>query len=521
MPSTRGQHRLLSIPSLVLLLSLLAPAGCTTFGGGGEDGSLAREIREIISAPPLDQVHWGILIQDADTRRVLFSRNAERKFIPASNMKVLTTATALSLWGPDHRFRTEAWGVGRLNPESGELDGDLVIRPSGDPTFSQRFHPDDTAPLDSLAARLAAAGLRDIRGRVLVDASAWDSTTVPGTWNASNLPYYYAAGGGVLAIAEGAFGVEVRGGGAEGDDASWRWWPEPPRGFTSTYFRTAHPDSTLRWSLDYLPESRRLRIRGRVPAGNMDTLWVAQRDPVGVATSALLTALEAHGIRSEDGLRVSWTGGEALAHGHCVTGNPSGAATLSDTPLLPDCPGATLLATLESPPLVEIVRGVLKPSQNWMAEQLVRAMGAAFGERGSRREGLEVEEDFLRDTMAVDSLDLSLNDGSGLSSYNLVTPRAMVRILEFMRGSPHGEIYREALAEPQDSVGTLRSRLEGLEGQLFAKTGTISNVNSLSGYLVTDGGREVIFSVLTNGSGLPSRRVRAAIDQVVRAAARR
>ena len=178
------------------------------------------------------------------------------------------------------------------------------------------------------------------------------------------------------------------------------------------------------------------------------------------------------------------------------------------------------LTTLTSPPMGEIVEAILEPSQNWMTEQLVHVLGLELGEEGSWQEGFDVEEDFLFREVGVDTLDIHYQDGSGLAAYNLVTPRAMVRILEYMGNSPHGELYRLALAEPGEEGSTLRNRLPGLEGRVFGKTGTISHVNSLSGYLTTDSGRQLIFSILTNGSGLSSRLVRASIDQVVQAVAR-
>ena len=116
--------------------------------------------------------------------------------------------------------------------------------------------------------------------------------------------------------------------------------------------------------------------------------------------------------------------------------------------------------------------------------------------------------------------DISARDGSGLSFYNLITPRAIVRILTEMRQMPWGEQYRDAMAEPGEDGSTLQNRLAGLEGRVFAKTGTISNVNSLSGYLLRDDGQEIVFAILSNGSGMPASRVRRSIDEIVRALSR-
>ena len=134
--------------------------------------------------------------------------------------------------------------------------------------------------------------------------------------------------------------------------------------------------------------------------------------------------------------------------------------------------------------------------------------------------GTEQEVDFLVDDLAVTPSDLAVRDGSGRSAYNLVTPRALVAVLAAMRSGPLGDTYRLAMAEPGEEDSTLEDRLLDLEGRLFAKTGSISNVNSLSGYLVRRDGREIVFSILTNGSGLPASRVRRAIDEIVRALAR-
>jgi D-alanyl-D-alanine carboxypeptidase/D-alanyl-D-alanine-endopeptidase (penicillin-binding protein 4) len=165
---------------------------------------------------------------------------------------------------------------------------------------------------------------------------------------------------------------------------------------------------------------------------------------------------------------------------------------------------------------MEIVEGILEPSQNWMAEQLVRSLGATDSTRAGWSDGLAAVREYLVSRVGVDSLDVSLRDGSGLSAYNLVTPRAVVAILLHAARQPWGPAYRTGMAEPGEEGSTLASRLDGLEGRLFAKTGTISNVNSLSGYLVTDQGREVVFSILTNGSGLPASLVRDSMDRLVR-----
>jgi D-alanyl-D-alanine carboxypeptidase/D-alanyl-D-alanine-endopeptidase (penicillin-binding protein 4) len=179
-----------------------------------------------------------------------------------------------------------------------------------------------------------------------------------------------------------------------------------------------------------------------------------------------------------------------------------------------------VFATIESPPLGELIAGVLGPSQNWIAEQIVRTLGAERGEVGSLAEGLGVVRAFLADEVGVDTLDVRARDGSGLSAYNLVTPRALVRVLQYMDVRSDAEAWRRAMAEPNERDSTLEDRLAGLEGRVFAKTGSISNVNSLSGYLVRNNGQRVTFSILSNATGVAPTEVRTAIDDLVRLLAR-
>jgi D-alanyl-D-alanine carboxypeptidase/D-alanyl-D-alanine-endopeptidase (penicillin-binding protein 4) len=180
---------------------------------------------------------------------------------------------------------------------------------------------------------------------------------------------------------------------------------------------------------------------------------------------------------------------------------------------------AALIGEMMSPPMSQIVAHMLATSQNWIAEQLAKTMGAEIAGDGSWRGGLDAARTFLSDVAGIDTAAFLLRDASGLSAQNLLTPAATVDLLRFARLQPWGAMFRNGLAQPS-LPGTLSSRLAPLAGRVFAKTGTITNVNSLSGYLVTDGGRELIFSIFSNASGLPAATVRNAIDQIVLMVAR-
>jgi D-alanyl-D-alanine carboxypeptidase/D-alanyl-D-alanine-endopeptidase (penicillin-binding protein 4) len=389
----------------------------------------------------------------------------------------------------------------------GRVEGDLVLIGAGDPSLSDRYWESGTAALAALADSVAATGVRRVAGSLLVDVSAWDSTTVLPTREVADLAVEAGATGGAFAIDEGEIRVIARAASEIGAAAALEWSPRGREGYVRARVDTAPPDSAARVLAHYLPETRQLVLDGAVGLGVTDTFTVAQRDPVRLATTELARLLEHAGVKLARGWDVRWSVGEPVGTA-CVAG------------FVTDCVGARRIALLESPPLADVVAGMLGSSQNWIAEQLTLALGAEVGAAGSWSEGLRVVEEFLWREVGVDSLDVAPRDGSGLSAYNLVTPRALAQVLRYMAARPDAAVFRSAMAEPGEEASTLEERLAGLEGRVFAKTGTISNVNALSGYLVRESGQEVIFSILSNGAGLGAAPVRATIDEIVRILAR-
>ena len=490
----------------LLLLAFLQGCAGGPFRRGEAPPTLSHAVDAVVEAPPVDQVHWGILAVDVASGEVLYERSSQLKFVPASNAKILVTAAALLEMGPEFRYSTELWAAGALD-DAGVLEGDLVVPGDGDPTLSRRYWEGDEAPLRALVDSAVNRGLREVRGRLVVDLSAWDSVPTPGSWMVGNLPWGFSAVGAPFAIAEGTTRVVVRGTVA-GSAAAVHWLPTGTPGFVGGEVLTvAADDSLAEVNSTWDRSAGRHVLWGTVREGQTDTLPVSTRVPAREAGVRLLQLLDSADIPVRDGLEILQDPGEGLP-GACASGAVRG------------CDGATRLAALSSPPLREIARGILEPSQNWMTEQVVRTLAVNRGEQGSWSRGVAAVSEILQAEAGVDSLDIALRDGSGLSAYNLVTPRALVAILLRMDRSPLATLYRDALAAPGEDESTLERRLLDLEGRVQAKTGTISNVNSLSGYLRTDAGRDVAFAILTNGSGLPSGVVRDRIDDVVRTLAR-
>ena len=513
-------------PSAAAGMAALLLSGCATFGAAPPAGADLRQLVDsITTTPPLDRTHWGVEVWDAARARPVVRLNAEDHFVPASNQKLLVTAAALDELGPEWRYRTPLLASGAPGDTAVR---ELVVVGRGDPTLSARFHPTDRAPVVSLADSVALAGIRHVE-LLVVDATWFDAERVHGSWEVGDLDYYYAAPVAAFGVAEGAIPVLRVPGARPGDPAEVR--ALEPYGVAAVRARvlTGEAGSERVWEMRRTPGTDTLLFLGSVPADEgVDTLWVTPTDPAVHGAVSLRRALLERGVRV-GAVRVEHRDGFVAipAPEEARPGQPEAHDAATDRPppasvahaITPDRGGYRTLATWTSPPLSEIVAAILKPSQNWIAEHLLKTLGAERGEGGSWAEGAEVERRFLFERVGIDSSAIVIRDASGLSAQNLVTPRALIQLLEHARTQSWGPVYRAALAAPGES-GTLSGRMAALAGRVQAKTGTITHVNSLSGYLTTDSGRELTFSILSNASGRPAGEVRAAIDRIVEAAAR-
>ncbi|HEX8904488.1 MAG TPA: D-alanyl-D-alanine carboxypeptidase/D-alanyl-D-alanine-endopeptidase, partial [Longimicrobiaceae bacterium] len=250
--------------------------------------------------------------------------------------------------------------------------------------------------------------------------------------------------------------------------------------------------------LERVEGTNRIRAYGQVPAGSgMDVEYFAVANGAEYAGTTFRETLARKGIA-------------VGRYDVRVVTDPARSPVASGT--------AAPLGTHTSEPLPQVIAPILLNSQNWIAETLLKTVGREVRGEGSWDAGLAVERDFLTRVVGIDSTDLRLRDGSGLSGGNLVTPRAFVRLLGYVNRAPEMAMVRSSLPVA-GREGSLKSRLTDLPGRVMAKTGYIGNVDSLSGFVTTDQGRTLIFSIIANKSGQPSARMKAGIDDVVRAIA--
>lgn len=455
--------------------------------------SLASSLDRLIDSHPYERAFWGVEVVDARTERVLYERNAQRHFVPASNMKLLVTATALERLGPDYTYRTSLYTNGQLR--DGTLSGDLILYGRGDPNISGRYTMGPTEIFSDLADSLAARGVQRIQGRLIADESYFDADYTRPDWEAYDLLWWYAAPVSALSFNDNSIDFTIRPGSSgsppiiTGQPAS-RFYS-----LLNTARTRAKLDSTS-VALDFtrLPGTNRIIAYGDVAAdAGEETESFAVVNPAAYTATVFLETLEASGISvANDTVEV-----------------------MSHPALSPVDSASTLLAEHVSPPLEKVISSINQRSQNWHAEQLLKTLGKVVLGKGSFDAGIAVEREFLS-SIGVESDAVQIRDASGLSTSNLLTPHALTTLLRHMLRHRHGNLFFTSLPTA-GGEGSLRSRFsEGVAaGAVHAKTGTIRNANSLSGYLVPTPADTLAFSVVVNNHGLESDQAVAAIDSVV------
>ena len=432
--------------------------------------ALRVDLDQILADPRLGGSHAGVVVRDPNTHEILYSRESDARSTPASNAKLLTSAAALDTLGPDFRFRTEVRTT--AEQQGSALLGDLHLRGTGDPTMLP-------ADYDKLAADVAAAGIREVKGRLLIDDSWFDKVPMGSGWAWDDEPYNYAAPVSALTLAPNtdfdAGNVTVRvTPGAKGQPAGVQ--VDPPTSAVSIDNRatTSAPGTQPGLSVQRDHGTNRVVVSGSVPEGAAPAEELSSvRDPSAYAADVFVRALKAHGV-SVGAI------GEGVAP-----------------------PDARVLAGRDSMPLSQLLVPFLKLSNNQHAEALVKAMGRAMHGDGSWDAGLRVVTEKLK-ALGVDPAGLRIADGSGLSSMDVVTPDQLASLLDTARTRPWFQAWYDALpvaGAPDRMVGgTLRNRMGGTRAanNVHAKTGSMTGVTSLSGFVTAANQQPLVFSVVFN-----------------------
>ncbi|MFL5619443.1 MAG: D-alanyl-D-alanine carboxypeptidase/D-alanyl-D-alanine-endopeptidase [Gemmatimonadaceae bacterium] len=451
--------------------------------------ALKASIDSSVGTPEFRNAHWGILIVDPARGETLYTRNADKLFMPASNQKIITGSVALTQLGPEYRWSTTVLARGPIR--RGVLDGDLVVRGDGDPSISSSMRGDALIPLRDLADSLRARGITRIRGRIVAAPSPFTDAPLGYGWAWDDLDEPYGAGVDALYFNEGFTQILVRAGARPGDPVRATTRPAstyPPlivRATTIARPVTAADSARLRPSLTagYDSSHTGVLVAGTIAAGDTAVLELAFRDHPAAFLAAFREALRSRGIAVDEARRDSTAAIDSLV-------------------------------TLRSPPLRDVMRAFEKPSQNQIGELLFKTIALRATGVGRADTARRVVESQLV-TWGAERDGFAVRDGSGLSRHDYVSPRTLVKALDAMRRHPEFRVFYDAL--PIAGVdGTIDKRMRGTpaQGNVHAKTGYIDKARSLSGYVTTPDGQMLIFSMLCNNYSVPTATVNRVQDSV-------
>lgn len=455
-------------------------------------GNLANRIDAFIAQPRFASAQWGISVVSLDTGRVLYAHHAGKLAIPASNTKLYTAALALSTLGGDYRIRTSLYATAA--PQHGVINGDLILYGRGDPTLGSADDtntPTDWA--DQMAIALVARGVTRVRGALIADDTFFAGPPIAPGWEARDLQSWFVPPASALTVQGNMFMLHVEPDG--GLCCNIYTTPAMPGVKTINLTQTDPSASYADLGIYRPPGSRRLYVYGAMqPHAKARRFALSAPDPALMAGELLEEALVRHGIQVNGGVRaMHWP-----RHDDAI-----------------GAPGTVEIADASSPPLADIVHHTLKHSDNLYAQLLLLQSGARFAQGDQcddRIAAPRTTDDWalcamraMLQRIGISRYQARLEEGSGLSRKDLVTPRATTRLLAWAARQPFAAAYRGAL--PVAGVdGTLKWRMRhtAAAGNIHAKTGTLRYSYTLSGYVTTAAGKHLVFSLMLEDYARPT-----------------
>ncbi len=481
---TMSAVRLSLFSSFLLLLVACNPRGNNSHIPKDQD---AITLNNFINQPGLENASIGILVVDANSGEKVIAHNSATSLVPASTLKIVTSASALETFGPKHTFKTLLAYTGKIS-EARTLNGDLVLLGSGDPAFMSMLFKDHYGNVfKNMLQEIRGAGIRWINGNVVGDASYFGQQQIPDTWIWEDIGNYYGSSAYGLNIYDNTYTITFRTEEAGSQAQITKIEPDLPWLKFENHVTAANNGGDNAYIYGSYFSDKRI-IKGTIPKNRKSfSIKGSIPDPAFLAANQLLSKIKENGVGVSGNATSNYSEEKISNHQH--------------------------LLEIKSPPLSEIIYQLNMKSINLYAETLLLHLAKTKGRNCTTEEGCKTLSTFWKNK-GMDISGLYLEDGSGLSRANAVTAKQLVFVLQYMKTeSKYSKSFLRSLPVAGKSERLKDFGLETeLVGKLRAKSGYMSRVMGYAGYLTTESGSELAFAIIVNNYNCTNAEMRKMLE---------